>query len=82
LRYAFQEVCGVSPKRFALRQRLRAARETLRTADPDQITVTEVATLYGFFELGRFAGQYKAAFGETPSRTLRARVRHPLQQAG
>jgi len=71
LRSAFKEFCGVSPKRFVLRQRLHAVREALLTADPSRTKVTDVATSYGFLELGRFAGQYKAAFGETPSRTLR-----------
>ena len=35
------------------------------------VTVTDVAMAYGFFELGRFAGRYRHAFGEAPSRTLR-----------
>jgi adenylate cyclase len=34
-------------------------------------TVTKVALANGFNELGRFAGHYRAMFGETPSATLR-----------
>jgi hypothetical protein len=30
------------------------------------LTVTQVATSHGFVELGRFAVQYRAAFGEKP----------------
>jgi transcriptional regulator GlxA family with amidase domain len=70
LRAAFHDVLGVSPKQYAIGHRLRAAREALCAADPDTTTVTDVATAYGFFELGRFAGRYRDAFGEVPSRTL------------
>jgi AraC family ethanolamine operon transcriptional activator len=70
LRAAFHDVLGLSPKQYAIAERLRAAREALRAADPQTTTVTEIATAYGFFELGRFAGRYRVAFGEVPSRTL------------
>jgi len=34
------------------------------------VNVAEVARRFGFAELGRFAGTYRATFGETPSTTL------------
>jgi AraC family transcriptional regulator, ethanolamine operon transcriptional activator len=71
LRAAFHDVIGISPKRYALAQRLQAARQALCSADPETTTVTDVAMMFGFFELGRFAGRYRHTFGEVPSETLR-----------
>ena len=71
LRNACHAVCGTSPKRYLTRRRLEAVRQALEQARPGQATVTRIATEFGFFELGRFAGMYSSVFGERPSQTLR-----------
>jgi AraC family ethanolamine operon transcriptional activator len=72
LRAAFQAVVGISPKRYAITQRLQAAHQALCTADPNTTTVTDIAMTFGFFELGRFAGRYRHLYGNVPSQTLRS----------
>ena len=82
LRAAFHDVIGISPKQYAISQRLRAAREALSAATPGTATVTGIAMEYGFFELGRFAKRYRDAFGEVPSQTLQHVVASwPMQAA-
>jgi len=71
LRHAFQSVAGVSPKRYILTARLLAVRSALRQKGGGPSTVTDAATDFGFFELGRFATAYRQIFGERPSDTLR-----------
>lgn len=71
LRLASQEILGVSPLQYLLLRRMHMARLALRNADPADARVTEIATKHGFWELGRFAVQYRGLFGETPSDTLR-----------
>ena len=71
LRNAFTDVYRQSPKRYLVTRRLQAVRRALRAAATPGATVTGIATEHGFFELGRFALKYKAAFGESPSHTLR-----------
>jgi transcriptional regulator GlxA family with amidase domain len=50
--------------------RLSRARRALLSADRKSTKVTEIATCFGFAELGRFSVEYRKAFGESPSQTL------------
>jgi len=70
LRLYCAQFLGMSPGRYARLRRLNLVRTTLRRADPVSVTVAEIARRYGFAELGRFAGEYRVAFGEAPSATL------------
>jgi AraC-like DNA-binding protein/tetratricopeptide (TPR) repeat protein len=65
----FRAFLGLSPMRYLQQLRLAAARETL-LAGQVGLSVTEVAKRYCFNHFGRFAAQYRRAFGEAPSVTL------------
>lgn len=69
---AFRAIHATTPSWYLRAVRLNLAREALLVPDARPTTVTEVATRFGFRELGRFALHYRAMFGETPSETLQA----------
>lgn len=70
LRSAFRLVHGATPYRYLRTRRMREAREAL-LHPKSTATVTSIATEFGFVELGRFSVEYRSAFGECPSVTLR-----------
>jgi AraC-like DNA-binding protein len=77
LRNAFYDVYTTSPKRYLRQWRLHQVRRALRATDNRVASVTDIATRHGLYELGRFAVEYRALFGEPPSQTLyRARSQH------
>jgi AraC-like DNA-binding protein len=68
LRRHFNETFQTSPGRFLRLRRLNQARRALRSGEFSR--VTDVGIRFGFFDLGRFASDYRALFGEFPSQTL------------
>jgi transcriptional regulator GlxA family with amidase domain len=70
VRSCCDEFLGMSPMQYVLLRRLKEVRRMLRDADPEVMQVSEVAHRFGFTQLGRFAGRYRATFGEIPSTTL------------
>jgi transcriptional regulator GlxA family with amidase domain len=73
LQEAFRQHVGMPPLSYLRRVRLDGVHEHLSRSDPWQVSVSEVAYGWGFTHLGRFAGAYRARFGESPSQTLRQR---------
>jgi AraC-like DNA-binding protein len=71
LELGFQEVYGLSPRKFRHLLRLQRAREELRWATPEE-TVGQIAMRNGLVHLGRFSVSYRQVFGESPSETIRA----------
>ncbi|MGK4595012.1 helix-turn-helix domain-containing protein [Amycolatopsis sp. w19] len=72
LQLAFRRHLDTTPMAYLRRIRLDLARADLLAAAPgDGTTVTGVAAKWGFLDGSRFSAQYRAAFGEPPSHTLR-----------
>lgn len=71
LHASFQRCFGLSPMAYVRKVRLEHVRaELIANRDP-HLQVTEVASRWGFYHLGRFAQQYRDRYGESPSDTLR-----------
>ena len=73
LSYAFSRVLGASPKSYLQAIRLNGAFRDLADTQT-RGSIETVAARWGFFHMGRFAQYYRAAFGELPSETYRARA--------
>jgi AraC-like DNA-binding protein len=71
---AFHRFFGVGPTQYLKLRRLNKVHCALQAHDCKETTVTGMLTTWGVTELGRFAGTYKALFGESPSETLRKKT--------
>ena len=72
---AFCECHGMSPMLYLRLIALREVRGMLVARPYQYDTVARAASDYGFWHLSRFAGQYRALFGELPHETM-MRSRH------
>jgi AraC-like DNA-binding protein len=66
----FKSHRSVSPMRYLRDARLTRVRHMLARGDAGE-SITQVAMTWGFSHLGRFAVDYRAHFGESPSETYR-----------
>ncbi|WP_353945744.1 AraC family transcriptional regulator [Streptomyces sp. HUAS MG91] len=71
LQEAFARYVGMPPMAYLRSVRLERAHADLLAADPRTASVSDIAQRWGFGHLGRFAEQYRAKYGQVPSRTLR-----------
>ena len=70
LQAGFKRELGTAPMAYLRLVRLRRAHAALRDANPAETTVQAVAMGLGLLHQGRFAVNYREAFGESPSETL------------
>ncbi|HJQ04643.1 MAG TPA: AraC family transcriptional regulator [Nocardioides sp.] len=68
LQAGFKTHLGTTPMAYLRQARLDRVRQSL--SDGTARSVTEAALTWGVTHLGRLSGDYRAAFGETPSETL------------
>jgi transcriptional regulator GlxA family with amidase domain len=71
---AFHKFFGIGPAQYMKLRRLNRVHRELLAPDCKDATVTGVMTTCGVTEFGRFAGTYRALFGETPSETLKRKL--------
>ena len=78
LRNIFHEFFGVGPMRLLKVRQLWEIRAALLRADPQRDTVARIAARFAIWDFALFARNYKALFGEAPSRTLRTPLSHEV----
>jgi methylphosphotriester-DNA--protein-cysteine methyltransferase len=71
LRECCKKHLRMGPSRYRHLRRMQQVHRALRNENPDAGSVSAVAARYGIRDLGRFAGDYRALYGEFPSATLR-----------
>lgn len=75
LNYCFMEVLNTNPVMYLRTLRLNGVRRELRETVASAQAIRDIACKWGFWHLSRFAGEYRALFGELPSETQRAHQR-------
>ena len=71
LQYAFQERYQMSPKAYLIIDRLNRVHKELKLARYGSNRVSDIARENGFWHMGKFSGDYKKLFSESPSETLK-----------
>jgi AraC-like DNA-binding protein len=70
LQAGFLRDLDTTPLTYLAQARIGRAHLDLLGGDPRSVTVTTIATNWGFAHLGRFSVNYRQTYGESPSQTL------------
>ncbi len=70
LQAGFSSELGTTPLRYLASIRMQGAHRDLLSGSPHQVTVSAIATDWGFSHLGRFSAAHEKTYGELPSRAL------------
>jgi AraC-like DNA-binding protein len=71
LRACCKEQLRIGPRQYFRLRRMQQVHRALRNENSDTARVSEIAGRHGIRDLGRFASDYRALYGELPSATLR-----------
>lgn len=71
---------GMSPSGYRRRRAMQQVHRALRSGDREMTTVSEIARRHELRDLGRFASNYRAIYGELPSTTLRRGARQGVTE--
>jgi AraC-like DNA-binding protein len=71
LEYAFKEQIGCTPLQWIRRERMALALAKLKTSDPTNTTVKDIASSCGYKSLSRFYIDFNSTYGCTPHDILR-----------
>jgi len=72
LETVFEEYFEETPAHYLQLRRIKLIHSALRAAKVGEKSVTEILADHGEWEFGRFAGNYRRLYGESPSQTLQA----------
>ena len=75
LQHALRRYRETTPTALLQQVRLERAHIQLVVSDSRTASVSMIARQWGFVHLGRFAGNYRTRYGETPGETLRCATR-------
>jgi len=75
LRECCREQLRMGPSQYLSLRRMQQVHRALRSQNRETARVSEIAERYGIRDLGRFASDYRALYGELPSTTLRRSLR-------
>lgn len=68
LQYAFKRKFQMTPKQYLQARRLNGVRSAILSRPG--VSITDLASEWGFWHMGQFAADYRKLFGELPKVTL------------